>query len=251
MIYLVLPAYNEEAALPVLLQTISEFRQQQADDLSVFVVDDGSQDRTATVVNDFSENQPWVHLLPHEKNMGLAQGLRTGFHRVLSVATSDDDILVTLDADNTQPPEYIASMRGQLEQGADVVIASRFQPGAEVYGVPFMRRIYSKVMSALFQIILPIKNVKDYSCGYRAYRVGALRLADQTYGEAFITEEGFACMVEILVQLNRLQRLTFAEVPFILHYDWKPTPTKMKVLKTIFETLALAVRYRMRPHIST
>lgn len=244
MIYMVLPAYNEEEALPLLLERIAEVRHEQQFELEVYVVDDGSQDRTAEVVQVFSQANPWAHVLPHVQNQGLAQGLRTGFQQVLSVTAHEDDILITLDADNTQPPEYIVSMKEKITAGADVVVASRFQPGAKVYGVPFMRRVYSQVMSALFQIILPIKNIRDYSCGYRAYRVKALRLADDTYGADFITEDGFACMVEILVQLNRLQELQFEEVPFTLHYDWKPTPTKMKVLKTITETLALALRYR-------
>ncbi len=246
MIYLVLPAYNEEEALPALLDKIADLRRSITDELHVYVVDDGSQDRTTDVVEAFGKTNPWAQLLPHKQNMGLAQGLRTGFEKVLQVATSNDDILVTLDADNTQPPEYIVNMKQRIAEGADIVVASRFQPGAKVYGVPFMRRVYSQVMSRLFQVILPIKNIRDYSCGYRAYRVKALKLADETYGEAFITEDGFACMVEILVQLNRLKTLTFEEVPFILHYDWKPTPTKMKVVKTIFETLALAIRYRTR-----
>ena len=116
----------------------------------------------------------------------------------------------------------------------DVVIGSRFQPGAEVHGVPAMRRLYSRVMSILFRAAFPIPGVRDYSCGFRAY------------GDGFITEQGFACMVEVLFQLDRLHGVRFAEVPMVLHYDLKPTETKMNVLRTIRDTLRLGLRQRAR-----
>ena len=93
-------------------------------------------------------------------------------------------------------------------------------------------------------LALPIKGVRDYSCGYRAYRAEVLQRAYAHYGEDFITEQGFSCMVEILCQLNRLKPMRFAEVPLILHYDRKPGETKMRVTKTITDTLRLLLRFR-------
>ena len=108
-----------------------------------------------------------------------------------------------------------------------------------------MRRLYSQVMSLLFRAVFPIPNLRDYSCGFRAYRTEVLRRAYGQFDEDFITEEGFACMVEILFQLNRLPDVSFSEVPFILHYDQKPTATKMRVLQTIKDTLRLALNHRL------
>jgi dolichol-phosphate mannosyltransferase len=99
-------------------------------------------------------------------------------------------------------------------------------------------------MSVLFQVAFSVRGIRDYSCGFRAYRAEVLTRAYERYGEAFITERGFACMVEILLQLNSLGGVKFAEVPFVLHYDLKPTPTKMNVRRTIADTLRLAVRHR-------
>jgi dolichol-phosphate mannosyltransferase len=100
-------------------------------------------------------------------------------------------------------------------------------------------------MSILFQLAFPVPGVRDYSCGFRAYRASTLQLAYDTYGENFINERGFACMVEILFQLKRLGSTRFAEVPFVLRYDLKPTETKMNVSKTIKDTLRVAFKYRM------
>lgn len=243
MISLILPAYNEEDALPPLLEAVAEVRSQSLPELRVFVVDDGSADATAKVVLTAAASNPWIHLITHERNQGLSQAIQSGFQAALQEADAND-VIITLDADNTQPPNTILAMLARMDNGADVVVASRFQRGSKVFGVPFMRRVYSFLMSILFQIAFPVRGVRDYSCGFRAYRVSALQQAYATYGDQFITERGFACMVEILFQLSNLKSVRFGEVPFTLHYDLKPTETKMNVGKTIRDTLRLALRHR-------
>jgi dolichol-phosphate mannosyltransferase len=245
MVIVTLPAYDEEQALSPLLDALAQVRETTLPDLRVIVVDDGSADSTAEVVRQQARARPWISLVSHERNMGLSQAIQTGFRAALKEA-KPGDVVVTLDADNTQPPDSIPAMLARLDQGCDVVVASRFQPGAQVFGVPPMRRFYSQVMSVLFQVILSVHGIRDYSCGFRAYRAEALKRAYDVYGESFITERGFACMVEILLQLNSLGGLKFGEVPFILRYDLKPTQTKMNVSRTISDTLRLAFTHRFR-----
>jgi dolichol-phosphate mannosyltransferase len=244
LISIILPAYNEEEALPPLLEAIAAVKNTSLPDVRVFVIDDGSQDRTAEVVQTASATHPWIQLVKHSQNSGLSAGIQTGFRAALRDSKTDD-VLVTLDADNTQPPEIIVGMVQLIaEHRADVVVASRFRPGAQVHGVPTIRRIYSRIMSMMFQLAFPVRGVRDYSCGFRAYRAGTLQQAYATYGEEFISERGFACMVEILFQLQRLGSTRFAEVPFVLRYDLKPTETKMQVSKTIRDTLRVGMKYR-------
>lgn len=246
MIIVTLPAYNEGEALPPLLESIAQVQQSARLNMRVIVVDDGSTDETAVVVRRRMAEDAWISLVQHDCNKGLSQAIQTGFQAALKDG-GPDDIIVTLDADNTQPPGVIPTMVEKVVNGCDVVIASRFQPGAQVRGVPPLRRLYSRVMSVLFRVAFPIKGVRDYSCGFRAYRAGALQRAYATYGDQFITERGFACMVEILFQLDRLGMVTFGEVPFTLRYDLKPTETKMRVGRTIRDTLRVALRYRFAP----
>lgn len=243
MLIALLPAYNEELALPPLLDSFVVLRDSQLPDLRVIVVDDGSADQTAAIVRRYHEQHPWIALVPHPRNMGLSQAIQTGFEAALRDA-APGDVIVTLDADNTQPPETIPSMLARLDRGVDVVVASRFRRGAQVHGVPPLRRLFSRGMSILFQIAFPVRGVRDYSCGFRAYRAATLHTAYAIFGDRFITEQGFACMVEILFQLSRIPGVRFGEVPFVLRYDLKPTETKMKVLKTILETLRLALKHR-------
>lgn len=245
MIRIILPAYNEEEALPPLLERIAALKAGPLPDLRVIVVDDGSADATAAVVRAFGASHPWVELVQHGTNQGLGQGMQTGFAAALEGA-DPADVIVALDADNTQPPELIPRMLEAINTGSDVVIASRYQPGAKVLGVPPLRRLFSWGMGLLFRVLKPIRRVRDYSSGFRAYRAETLQRAVSTYGDAFVTERGFACMLEILLQLARLGGVSFSEVPMVLRYDQKPTETKMSVVKTIRQTLDVAMRYPLK-----
>jgi dolichol-phosphate mannosyltransferase len=78
-------------------------------------------------------------------------------------------------------------------------------------------------------------------------RTGAssvLKRAVSLYHEEFINEEGFQCMVDILLKLRRMN-LKFGEVPLILRYDRKKGKSKMKVFRTILRTLGLIARRRI------
>ena len=138
-----------------------------------------------------------------------------------------------------QTPE----LQKKITQGFDVVIASRFQAGAKVHGVPPSRQLYSVAARYLFQATFPIRGVRDYTCGYRAYRAEALRQATRKYGNQLISETGFSCMADLLLKLQRL-RLKMTEVPLELHYDRRGTGSKMRVARTIRQTLSLLVRRR-------
>lgn len=242
-ITLILPAYNEQEALPPLLAAIAEARA-ALPGLSAIVVDDGSRDNTAQIVRDF--NQPWARLVQHGVNRGLAQAMRTGFAAALA-GCPEDGLVASMDADNSHQPRELALMATRIESGLDVVIASRFQPGAQMRGIPPHRQLFSNTLSLMFQILAPIPGVRDYSCGFRLYRAAALRQAAARWGEAFITEQGFACMTEILLKLSLLPGLRFGETPMDLRYDRKPGPSKMNVAQNIRDTLALIWRHRWSP----
>jgi dolichol-phosphate mannosyltransferase len=149
-----------------------------------------------------------------------------------------------MDADDTHTPQSIVRMVGQIDGGFDVVIASRYRPGARVIGVPLSRRFMSRAASILFQAIFPVPGVRDFTCGYRAYRAEVLRAAVNRYREEFINQEGFQCMVDILLKLARM-RLRFCEVPLVLRYDRKAGSSKMKVTRTAAATLLLLLRRRV------
>ena len=159
------------------------------------------------------------------------------------------DIIITMDADNTFPAGLALRMVRLIREGNDVVIASRYRSGSYVRGVPLYRQLLSYAGSWLCRVLFPIRGVRDYTCGYRAYHVAALSQLVSRYGEDFISERGFASMVDILLRL-RQQQLIFTEVPLVLRYDLKPGRSKMNVSRTIRETVNLLVRRRFFPNKS-
>jgi len=240
-LFVVLPAYNEAARIGTLLQRLHETLGERP--YSVVLVDDGSSDGTGDVVRDLMDRMP-IDLVVHEVNQGLGAAIRDGLARATDRA-GPDDVILTMDADDTHRPETIPSMLQRIEEGCDVVVASRYRRGARVVGVPAGRRALSGGAAILMCAVFPIRGIRDYTCGYRAYRATALQAAFARYGDRFLDQEGFQCMVDILLKLRELD-LTFGEVPFVLRYDEKEGETKMNVGRTVRSTLQLMVRARFR-----
>ncbi len=224
-VVVMLPAFNEEQDLPLLLHRIERSLKPWAD-YRVLVVDDGSKDGTAAIVRQAALHMP-VQLIQHRLNRGLGIAIRTG----LVAACQQGEVVVTLDADNSQDPALIRRMVRHVEARYDVVIASRFRPGAQQVGVPRLRRWLSRVASTGLRWLAPYKGVRDYTCGFRAYRADTLRVLMAHYGSNFVRENGFACMLEILLNLRRLNARV-GEVALVLRYDMKAGDSKMRVLRT-------------------
>lgn len=234
-----LPAFNEEQNLPPLLADVRDAMERwpTAPRWDVVVVDDGSSDGTARAAASVPGAR--VTLLPHGVNRGLGAAMRTGIEHALATM-DDDDLLVTMDADHTHPPELIPSMVALADAGSDLVIASRYRPGAEIHGLVWWRKAISDVASLVFRAVFPC-GARDYTCGYRCYRVGLLRWGARRYGPHFLNQRGFSVMVDLLLKLRRRAR-RIAEVPLVLRYDRKRGASKMKVVRTIVTTLRLLGR---------
>lgn len=243
MVIVILPAYNEEEALPLLLERVQESMRENGLEYRVIVVNDGSADGTAGVVDELKGRMP-VSRIDHETNRGLGEAVRTGLLR--AVAEADErDIVITMDSDNTHTPGLIAGMVRGIREGNDVVIASRFRAGARIMGVPLYRRVLSRGGSWLFRLLFPTRNVRDFTSGYRAYRAPMLKQAFQVYGDEFVAESGFSCMVDILLKLRALDAI-MTELPLVLRYDFKYGISKMMVVSTIADTLRLALSRFLR-----
>lgn len=243
-IWIVLPAYNEETDLPVLLTRIEDSMLEANLHYHIVIVDDGSTDRTLEIARDAAQRMP-IHIETHDSNMGLGATIRDGLLTACRLA-DPRDILVTLDADNTHTPELVLRMVRQIREGHDVVIASRYQPGSHVRGVPFLRMVLSYWGGLLFKAVFPITGVRDYTSGYRAYRAGLLQSVVSNAEQPFFDQDGFQVMVDILLKLRRVPGLIFGEVPMILRYDMKSGASKMDVGATIGSTLRLMIRRRLQ-----
>jgi len=243
MIYVVFPAYNEAEAIGPALQALAEAARGSESAWQAVLVDDGSTDGTAAAaqaaVAGCGGRLP-LTVLRHETNQGLGAGLRTGIYWCLDRA-GDDDVIVTLDADNTHPPRLIPALVERLGGRYDLAIASRYRAGSAVRGVPAHRRALSDAARLVFQLLFPIAGVRDYTCCFRAYRVPLLRRARLAWGDGLCAARGFEAVVDLLLRLRPLG-VRAVEMGFELDYGPRLRQSKMKVLRTARATLALLAR---------
>lgn len=241
MTFVVLPAYNEAEGLPSLLGRIRRVFSENDRPYHVIVVDDASTDKTPEIAMDAGLEMP-VTLVRHIENQNLPGALRSGLTAAVGLAKSGD-VVVTMDGDDTHPPAFINPLLQKIEEGYDVVTASRYQNGSRVVGVPPFRVLCTYGAKLLFQCIMPIPGVRDYTCGYRAYRFNVLKETMDHYGDEFVSEKGFSCMADVLLKMRKF-KFVFGEIPFLLRYDQKQGLSKMNVGRTVSMTLKLLLKRR-------
>ena len=201
-VFIVLPVYNEAQALAPLLHRIQQSLACTPGSHWIILVDDGSTDRSLTVARSVARSLP-MEIIAHPENEGLGRTIRDGLRDALQ-RCADDDVIVTMDADNSQPPERIPAMVRTLAKRYDVVIASRYAAGAKSLHVPVCRRLLSFSGNLAYCLCARAKGIRDYTCGFRAYKAAILKRGFRAYGDGFVSSRGFECMAEILVKLWRL-----------------------------------------------
>jgi len=246
LISIVLPAYNEEAAIGPLFARLHVVAHELInEELEIILADDGSTDATVDAADQIAKRLGLrLHIVQHGNNRGLGDTLKMGLTTFIE-RSGPGDFACTMDCDNTQPPELIGSMlRLARENYLDIVVASRYQPGAAVKGLSYFRQTMSQGASLLFRIFTPISGLKDYTCGFRLYSWNFLKRLQRHYADALFTERGFACMADLLLK-SRVLQPRVNEVAMVLRYDEKLGCSKMKVLRTVAQTLRLVARHTL------
>lgn len=223
---ILVPAFNEEASIEVLLKKVAAEAETQGWDYRIIVADDASYDATPSILARLSETLP-LEVITHKINRGLGETSRDLFERAAEL-TDNGDVVIRMDGDDTHEPHYMKALVDKLDEGYDVVIASRFQRGGGQQGLTPYRALVSRAANVFMSVVFPIPGVREYSCGYRAYRADIVRRAIAFYGNNFIQLKGlgFTATLEKLIKLDLLGA-RFAELPFTLRYDQKRSPSKM------------------------
>ena len=242
MIVVLLPAYNEEESLPELLPKIASALRASPGGYRVVVCNDGSKDGTAALLERYASELP-LSVIHHRINRGLGETARDLFEHAAEICEAGD-VIVRMDCDDTHDPIIIHDMVARLDSGYDIVIASRFCEGGGQLGVNAYRAFISRAANVFMKVFFPIRGVREYSCGFRAYRAGIIQRAIADYGNNFIQLKGlgFTGTLEKLVKLNLIgARVT--EVPFVLRYDQKKSPSKMVSSITTLGYLVMTLLY--------
>jgi len=186
----VLPTYNEAENIVLFLQAVRA----AAPTTDVLVVDDDSPDGTGRLAESVAAEIGGVTVLHRPGKAGLGSAYREGFARVLG---GQYDVVVSMDAYFSHDPERIPDFIEAIEQGADLVIGSRYVRGGGTTDWPVRRQLLSKWGNTYTRTILGV-DAHDCTSGYRAYRATALASIDPTSTSA----EGYAFLTELVRRLN-------------------------------------------------
>ncbi|MCT8341454.1 undecaprenyl-phosphate 4-deoxy-4-formamido-L-arabinose transferase [Photorhabdus kleinii] len=155
----VIPIYNEEESLPLLLERTLATCKQLTQEYELILVDDGSSDKSAEILIQAAE-QPESHIIAIllNRNYGQHSAIMAGFNQV------NGDLVITLDADLQNPPEEIPRLVKTAEQGYDVVGTRRANRQDSLF-----RKTASKIINAMITKATG-RSMGDYGCMLRAYR---------------------------------------------------------------------------------
>jgi glycosyltransferase involved in cell wall biosynthesis len=179
----VLPAHDEEANIERAIDATVAVAERHCSSFEVIVVDDGSSDRTASLVRDRAARHPEVRLVQHATNQGYGQALRSGF------AAATLDYVFSTDADNQFDMDELPLLLAWADQ-ADVVAGFR-----RVRQDPWMRRANAWAWNRLVRTLFCVP-IRDVDCAFKLYRRASLAAIEIESGGAMIA-------TEIMVKLAR------------------------------------------------
>ncbi|MCB5110483.1 glycosyltransferase family 2 protein [Streptococcus mutans] len=163
---IVIPCYNEEETIYPFLKETQKVERQMSDELffDYYFINDGSSDKTLTVLREAAAQFENVHYLSFSRNFGKEAALLAGLEAV------DGDLITVMDADLQDPPELLIKMYSKLKQGYDVVGTRR----ADRKGEPFIRSLFAKTFYWLINKISSTEMVD----GARDFRLMTRQVVD-------------------------------------------------------------------------
>ncbi len=164
----VLPAYNERHRIGRYLESIRLYMEAHyPDGYEVIVVDDGSTDGTAELVEQMGAGWPSLRLIRHEHNQGKGAAVRTG------VLAGRGKRILFADADGAAPIDQEVRLAEAIAQGADIAVGSRLLPCHSQQVVRRKSRgLFGRMFAALARRVLRLP-VRDTQCGFKMFRAEA------------------------------------------------------------------------------
>lgn len=205
LLSIIIPAHNEEDRLPDSLARIFAFLERQTYQSEVLVVENGSRDRTAQVVEAMTPTYSNLRLV-REPSRGKGLAVRRGMLEASGVYR------FICDADLSMPIEQVNRFLPPILSDADIAIASREAPGAVRYGEPFYRHWFGRVFNLLVRL-LAVPGFHDTQCGFKCLKAD---VADDLFQVQRL--DGWTFDVELLfIALKRAYHVV--EVPIPWHYN--------------------------------
>ncbi len=233
-VFVSVPTYKEAENIEELLRRMRA----AVPDAHILVVDDGSPDGTAEIAEKIGVELGGIEVLRRPGKSGLGAAYRAG--HAIGVARGYD-VMVQIDADLSHQPEALPSMLRAVEDGADLVIGSRYVEGGAIPHWPVYRLALSR-WGCVYAGWALHTGVADSTAGYRAYRASALK---QMHFES-TRANGYTFQIEMTYRLVQVGGRV-AEVP-ITFLDRERGTSKMSG-RIVVEAMALVTLWGLRDRV--
>jgi dolichol-phosphate mannosyltransferase len=184
--WLILPTYNEaENVGPIVRAARVQLRPGD----NILVVDDNSPDGTGAIADQLAQEMPGVDVLHRPGKQGLGRAYLAGFEEALAGGA---DLILEMDADFSHDPADLPRLIAAAEEGADLVLGSRYVAGGSVTDWDPLRKFISRGGSWYARMILGVK-VRDLTGGFKCFRRSVLEALDLSAVHA----DGYGFQIEL------------------------------------------------------
>jgi dolichol-phosphate mannosyltransferase len=196
-----LPTFNERENL---LQMIEALRDVLREGDRVLVIDDNSPDGTGAIADSLAAAHPFLDVLHRQEKEGLGRAYVAGFHRALADGA---ELVLEMDCDFSHDPADVPRLIEAAENGADLVLGSRYVPGGSTRNWGLARRLISRGGSVYTALFLQM-GVKDPTGGFKCFRRSVIERLDLDA----ITPRGYAFQIEMTYRAKQAG-FTVVEIP--------------------------------------
>jgi dolichol-phosphate mannosyltransferase len=218
-----LPTYDERANLERMLRSLGEVLREGD---RVLVIDDNSPDGTGQLADELAQELPFVSVLHRPSKQGLGPAYLDGFHRALADGA---ELVLEMDCDFSHDPTDVPRLIAAAEDGADVVLGSRYVEGGRVGNWGLLRRAISRGGSLYTALFLHM-GVKDPTGGFKCFRRRVL----ETIHPDTITAKGYAFQIETTY---RAKRAGFRVVEIPITFDDRVSGTSKMSRRIVLEAV--------------
>jgi dolichol-phosphate mannosyltransferase len=200
---LCLPTYNERENLARMIEALAGVLREGD---RVLVIDDNSPDGTGAIADELAAKHAFVSVLHRERKEGLGRAYIDGFQHVLA---GDAELVLELDCDFSHNPQDVPRLIAAAEDGADLVLGSRYVPGGGVRNWGLARQLISRGGSLYTALFLHM-GVKDPTGGFKCFRRAVLERLDLDA----ITPRGYAFQIEMTYRAKQAG-FRVVEIPIV------------------------------------
>jgi dolichol-phosphate mannosyltransferase len=227
-----LPTYNEQDNLEPMLLALRDVLR---DGDRVLVIDDSSPDGTGEIADRLASELDFVDVLHRPEKEGLGPAYIAGFRRALADGA---ELVLEMDCDFSHDPQDVPRLIAAAEEGADLVLGSRYVPGGHVGNWGLVRRAISRGASLYTALFLQM-GVHDPTGGFKCFRRRVLEAIDLDA----ITPRGYAFQIETTYRVRRAGfRVVELPITFVDRTAGHSKMSKAIVLEAVWAVPLLRLR---------